>query len=295
MTASRRVPFPRFGLRDSRDPLARIILTLAGILMWGLAQGYLGDLLGFLDLMIPRYAIAGLLAVVPMVILWQLLPRTSGILGARRAVLALMSASALLVPFMVMAARLGMVYEGFEPLWPVYAGSLLLLALSEEVVCRGFLMDSLSFGGSRLTGLLLSSLVFAALHLGNESASAAGIANIFLAGVLFAFMRIATGGLVYPTLFHWLWNLMTGMVFGWSVSGHCLMPSLFKPASSPPWGGFGPEESILMTVGTLGAVAVLLKGIYSPDDDALPGVNAVSGGETEEVDTGRQPVDAQQG
>ena len=156
-------------------------------------------------------------------------------------------------------------------------------------------MDSLSFGGSRLTGLLLSSLAFAAFHLGNDCVSAAGIANIFLAGALFAFMRIATDGLVYPTLFHWLWNLMTGMVLGWSVSGHSLMPSLFGPASSPPWGGFGPEESILMTVGTLGAILILLKRINSPDDDEPPGVHAVSGGEPEEIDTGGQPLDAQRG
>jgi hypothetical protein len=74
------------------------------------------------------------------------------------------------------------------------------------------------------------------------------------------------------------------MVFGWSVSGYDLMPTIFKPLSSPPWGGFGPEESILMTLGTLGGILLLVRYIGSSHHEAFAGVGEVAGNQPEEVD-----------
>lgn len=264
--------------------MSRMLIALAGFLVWVVFQGFLAGLLGCIGDLIPRYAVAGAGALVPLVLLWQLVPGVSGVLGGRQVRVAAASSLALFVPFIVIALRTGMEYRGVSVQWAVYAVALLLLAASEEVVCRGFLMDALSFGNSRLTGLLLSSSVFAMLHLGNDNASTAGIANIFLAGAFFGFVRIVTDGLLYPVALHWLWNLMTGMVFGWNVSGHTLMPAVFSPVSRPPWGCFGPEESVLMTVGTVGAILILLKRIYLPDDQASAGIETVPGGKTDEVD-----------
>lgn len=263
--------FLETGVPGKLRPLARLVIVVAGVVIWGYFQALSGGLLSFIEDFIPRYALAGLPALLPVLLFWRLVPPVAGVLGWREGPAAAASAAALFLPFAAVALRSGLEYQGISGRWFVFAMSLLLLAAWEEIVCRGFLMDCLSFRKSKFTGLLLSSAVFSMMHLGNENASAAGLANIFLAGALFGLLRILTGGLWYPVAVHWLWNLMTGMVFGWNVSGHILMPTLFSPVTSPPWGGFGPEESFLMTVGTVGGMLILLKRIYSPDDEDLPG------------------------
>lgn len=266
--------FLETGVPGKARSLARLLAAAAGLVIWGYFQALFGGLLSFVDDFIPRYALAGLPALLPVMLFWRLVPPVAGVLGRREGLAAVASAAALLLPFAVIALRTGLEYQGISGRWFLFALSLLLLAAWEELVCRGFLMDCLSFRKSRFTGLLLSSALFSMLHLGNANASAAGLANIFLAGALFGLLRIVTGGLWYPVAVHWIWNLMTGMVFGWNVSGHILMPTLFSPASSPPWGGFGPEESFLMTVGTVGGMLILLKRIYSPDERTRPGTRS---------------------
>lgn len=277
------------------ETLARMLLTVTGLVSWGLAQSLFAMLPWPSWGVIPRYAAAGFLGVLPLLLIWKLVPPVAGVFGCRRKLPAAASAGALFIPFIVLGIGLGMVYRGAWPLWPLYALSLLLLAAMEEIICRGFILDTLSFHGRRMTGLLLSSAVFAVLHMGNQFASPAGILNIFLAGALFGLMRISTDGLWVPVAAHWLWNLMTGMVFGWSVSGHELMPTIFSPASATPWGGFGPEESVLMTIGTLGGIAILLKDIYLPDDNQLSGVHGTSGHESEEIHSGSQTAGLENG
>lgn len=265
-------------------PVARVALSVTGFAAWAWSQGFLSGLLGFVEESIPRYSLASLPALLVLVPFWLPLPGLAGIAGARNGRAVTAAAAALMVPFAVLAGVQGLEYGAPGLIWPLYALSLLLLAASEEVFCRGFAMDALAFGERRNIGLVLSSLLFALLHAQNPHASVPGLFNIFLTGAFFGLMRIVSGGLWYPVLFHWLWNLMTGMVFGWSVSGHESMPTLFTPTGVPPWGGFGPEESVLMTLGTAGGIAVLVFRMRSSDQQQLPGVHRPAGGEPQEID-----------
>lgn len=240
-------------------PFFRLGITLAGFFLWGIAQGFLSSVLGLGESNIPDWAIISFIALIVLFPFWRLVPRVAGWFGRENGRIAVAASAVLFIPFVVIAIRSGLEYVGFTSGWFLFAAALFLLAASEEIVCRGFMMDALGFRMSRLTGLLLSSLAFAMLHLGNCHAAFAGIVNIFLAGVLFGFLRLVTDGLFYPILVHWFWNLITGMVLGWNVSGHTILPTIFRTTVHPPWGAFGPEESILMTIGTLGAIAVLIK------------------------------------
>lgn len=254
-------------------PFLRLGIALAGFILWVILQGFISGILDFVENWVLNMSVAGFISVIVLFPFWKLVPEITGISGRRNGRTAAAASAVLFIPFIVIAFSSSVEYAGVGAEWLLFATALFFLAATEEIVCRGFMMDALSFRRSGLTGLLLSSLIFTMLHLGNDHASFAGIANIFLAGVLFGFMRLVTGGLIYPTLLHWLWNLMTGMVFGWNVSGHALFPTIFRPITHPPWGAFGPEESILMTIGTLGAIAVLMKKLYLPDNDAHSGTN----------------------
>lgn len=243
-------------------PFLRLGITLAGFLLWMWLQGFLPGVLGLEKNCIQNWAVAGFIALIVVFPLWRLVPEVTGKSGKKNGWIAAAASAVLFIPFVVIAVLLGLEYTGNTSGWLPVAAALFFLAASEEIICRGFMMDVLSFRGSRLTGLLLSSLVFAMLHLGNSHAGFAGIVNIFLAGALFGLLRFLTDGLFYPILVHWFWNLLTGMIFGWSVSGQILLPTVFRTAAQPPWGAFGPEESVLMTIGTLGAIAILIKKLF---------------------------------
>jgi uncharacterized protein len=238
----------------------RILFAVFGVGLWMLGQARLDGLFSFLGNGMASYAAGGLLAAAILWPFWKRFRLPVGIMGFRNGFPAAMAALALLAPFLATAVSTDPVWAAPNlQEWFTMAASLLLLAAAEEIVCRGFLMDVLSIGGRVRVGLLLSSAVFAGLHIWNHGVSFAGIANIFLAGILFGLLRLTTGGLPWPVALHWVWNLLTGMVFGWSVSGHEFMPTLFACGELPPWGAFGPEESVLMTIGIAGASLLLLR------------------------------------
>ena len=244
-------------------PVFRIAVTLAGFLAWILLSGFLFGLMGFTESNIVRQALSAFPALIVLYPFWRMVPRAAGIFGRKQGRTVLCSSAALFLPFLVVALRAGAVWEGAGLDWILYAGALFVLAANEEILCRGFMMDALSFSRNVYFGLYSSSLIFALLHAGNPHASITGMVNILLAGVFFGYLRVVTGGLFYPVIVHWLWNLMTGMVFGWSVSGNTQLPSILRPAAGMPWGGFGPEESVLMTIGTLGAAAIIVRKLHS--------------------------------
>ncbi len=92
--------------------------------------------------------------------------------------------------------------------------AVLIYPLLEEIVFRGalqgFLIDRLFgkrlprwLGGLSLANLI-TSLVFAAMHLFNQSPLWAAL--IFLPSLVFGWAREATGGLVAPVLLHMFYN-----------------------------------------------------------------------------------------
>ncbi len=240
-------------------PFCRIGIAFAGLILWIIVREILSQSLGFIENDILNIAASGFLALAILLPLWKLVPEVTRISGADNSSIVAAVTFILFCPFLIIAFRTGLQYIGFTFRWVLFSAGLLMLAATEEIICRGFILDALSFRGKRIIGLLLSSAVFAYLHITNDCASVEGILNIFLMGVLLGLIKFLTNGLVYPVMVHWFWNLVTGMVFGWSVSGYTMLPSLFRPVLRPPWGGFGPEESILMTISITGCLVVLAK------------------------------------
>lgn len=98
--------------------------------------------------------------------------------------------------------------------------------------------------------ILLSSLLFAAAHAMN-GLPGLGFLNIFLAGVLHCLILIKSRTIIYPMLFHFSWNVLQGLVLGFSVSG-LRVPSLmsieFKEPNSVNGGAFGLEGSCVTAI-----------------------------------------------
>lgn len=134
----------------------------------------------------------------------------------------------------------------------------------EEFVSRGYHLRNLMEGLGPRWGIVVSSSIFALLHLTNENASALSILGLFVNGLLFATAVLVTGRLSAAIGLHIAWNLFEGAVFGFPVSGDKERASLMGIEQSGPaivtGGSFGPEAGLIGVLASLVGITVLLMG-----------------------------------
>lgn len=132
--------------------------------------------------------------------------------------------------------------------------------LHEELLFRGYAFQKLR-AWHRGLAILLTSALFMILHLGNDAVTPLALANIFLGGVLLALAYERRESLLFPLGLHLVWNLASGPVLGYQVSGYVSAASLLVTdgAGRPELtgGAFGIEGSIFMTVVECAAIVVL--------------------------------------
>jgi membrane protease YdiL (CAAX protease family) len=139
--------------------------------------------------------------------------------------------------------------------------ALLLAALNEELVFRGFPLQLLIEGIGEWPGMIAMSALFGALHLNNPNASFLGIVNTILAGILMSLAYVRTRSLWMPYAIHAGWNLGLGFVFGFPLSGIDI-PSLWTTGTAGSetilGGDYGPEGGLLATF-LFAAAAVIVE------------------------------------
>lgn len=135
------------------------------------------------------------------------------------------------------------------------------VALSEELLARGYILKNLSEGlnfrtigpkNAILIGWIFSSIVFGLMHLDNPNASFVSTLNITIAGIFLGLGYVLTGELAIPFGLHIAWNFFEGNVFGFPVSGITApskVATFVKIEQTGPdlWtgGAFGPEAGLL--------------------------------------------------
>ena len=142
----------------------------------------------------------------------------------------------------------------------VQAVALLPLAAAEEVAFRGYLQRAVAGWRGPMLGVLVSSVLFALFHGLNPNLGMLGLANIFLAGVVFGLAVEWTGTLWLATAYHFVWNLVQGPILGFPVSGTAWEGLLaLQPGGPSLWSGgaFGPEGGLLATLVLLASLLPL--------------------------------------
>ena len=131
-------------------------------------------------------------------------------------------------------------------------------AAAEEMLFRGYPLQTLTRANLAWLGVMLTSVAFASVHLGNPNVvPRLTFLNTTLAGVLLAVGYLRTGSLWFPIGWHWAWNWMQGSVVGLPVSGiERLAPApLFRTVNSgPEWltgGAYGIEGGAACTIALL--------------------------------------------
>ncbi len=126
-----------------------------------------------------------------------------------------------------------------------------LVGLAEEFCYRGFVVTALGSFENKYAVILLSSIVFAAIHSSNAEFNLLAFFNITLIGGFLAYAFIESGSLWFPVGFHIFWNYFQGTVYGVNVSGVAI-PSIFTAEYESynllNGGLFGPEGGLVVTV-----------------------------------------------
>ncbi|UCG88807.1 MAG: CPBP family intramembrane metalloprotease [Gemmatimonadota bacterium] len=172
-----------------------------------------------------------------------------------------MAAAALTLALTAGSARVSLTGESVTQ-FAVTAGSLALLllvaALSEELLFRGYPLSRLSAVLGKAGASVVLAIAFALAHLFNPSVSALGLVNIGLASLVLSAAFFTSGGLSAAWGLHWGWNAGLALLADAPVSGlEFDLPALDFTAGEPMWltgGRFGPEGGLVATA----AMAVVL-------------------------------------
>jgi uncharacterized protein len=161
--------------------------------------------------------------------------------------------------YWVMASLGWLQFSGFawsiDPL-PLVVGQLslyfilfVMVGWQEELLSRGYHLQTIASGTNLFWGVVLSSIIFGILHLANPNATWVSALGIFFAGIFLALGYLRTGQLWLSIGLHIGWNFFEGVVFGFPVSGITTYPLLRIQVTGPElWTGgpFGPEAGLII-------------------------------------------------
>ncbi|HLM23867.1 MAG TPA: CPBP family intramembrane glutamic endopeptidase [Pyrinomonadaceae bacterium] len=140
---------------------------------------------------------------------------------------------------------------------------LIVAALAEEAMFRGYGLQTLARARLASLGVLLTCALFGLGHLGNPNVVPGfTMANTALAGVWLGVAYLRTRSLWFPLGVHWAWNWALGWFFGLPISGANIVshPLLEASDTGPFWltgGSYGIEGGFACTI------AMLLFTIYT--------------------------------
>ena len=123
-----------------------------------------------------------------------------------------------------------------------------LVAFSEELLMRGYILTNLMGSMNRYQALAVSSCLFSVMHMGNADYGWFAAIELFFAGLLLGLSFIYTRNLWFPIALHFSWNFFQGPVFGFNVSGRHLTSVINHVRMHDNiWNGgaFGFEGSLL--------------------------------------------------
>ncbi|HEX3109125.1 MAG TPA: CPBP family intramembrane glutamic endopeptidase, partial [Thermoanaerobaculia bacterium] len=143
-------------------------------------------------------------------------------------------------------------------LWVVFIPA----AVQEELVFRGYVFQRVR-AWNRGVAIAGSSLVFGLLHAGNSGITPVAVTSIVVAGVMLALAYERYERLWFPIGLHLAWNVLSGPILGYDVSGYIPSHEVFRTTGRGnvlvTGGTFGIEGSVVSVVIEAFAVALLVR------------------------------------
>ncbi len=148
-------------------------------------------------------------------------------------------------------------WDGVELL--ISVGIFFSVALAEELFFRGYILRNLCVSFSWPVALIISAILFSAMHLFNPHLTVLSFCNLFLAGFGLGLAYLIRRSLWLPVTIHFCWNFIQTHV-GFAVSGNDAysLIEIYLPENTILNGGeFGIEGSVLAILFQLIGIAVL--------------------------------------
>jgi membrane protease YdiL (CAAX protease family) len=140
---------------------------------------------------------------------------------------------------------------------------LIVAALGEELISRGYLLTTLRDGLGGGTAVGVTSVLFGAAHLRNAGVTVESFCVVTLAGVFLGAVRLAFRSVYASAAAHVAWNWVLAVAFHASVSGiHFDAPDYRTVDQGPDWltgGQWGPEGGLAAALGMLVVLAYLYR------------------------------------
>ncbi len=133
----------------------------------------------------------------------------------------------------------------------------------EEALFRGYVLQTFARSDLAWLAIVLTSVFFGAVHLGNQYASLFSTLNTVLAGIWFCLAYLKTRDLWFVWGMHLMWNWTQGSVFGIEVSGVTVFsqaPVLHEIDLGPDWltgTAYGIEGGIACTFAIMLSMAAI--------------------------------------
>lgn len=270
-----------FNLNGFLAPLMGIVLLLLGEILSGLILGPIAYLLPEGDFITNVLGLFSFAFISLTVLLWARLVEKSPWqgLGFRRQgavkdfVLGWGIGAAMLVTCVLLMVVLGGArITGFTFTMPILLQFLVLIIAwsiqgsAEEILARGWLFSSLSARHNVPVGIVISSLFFTALHLGNDGISLIPLLDLTLFGILTCLLMLKTDSIWLISGVHAAWNCFQGNVFAFKVSGMDTGTAFIQVSTQgPDWlsgGPFGVEGSVVSLFVQSAMIAWLLYDLY---------------------------------
>ena len=136
-----------------------------------------------------------------------------------------------------------------------------VVGYQEELLSRGYHLQNIRDGMGLGWGLLLSSGIFALMHLGNPNVTwYTTLPGLLVAGYFLAYGWVRTRQLWLSIGLHIGWNFFEGSVFGFPVSGFDLVGLIRQTPTGPvtfTGGPFGPEAGLVLVPAMAVGVALV--------------------------------------
>lgn len=153
--------------------------------------------------------------------------------------------------------------------WPIFVIFILGWAIQgfeEELITRSILMNYFAVNNGVMGGIIINSLIFAILHLGNPAFGILPFINIMLIGIVFSLLFYISDDIFLPAAAHSFWNFAQGNIFGIEVSGmdeisNTILKTKLMGSDLISGGAFGFEGSIFVTIVEIIVILLLIKEI----------------------------------
>lgn len=153
----------------------------------------------------------------------------------------------------------------------------MIQGMAEEVLCRGYLMISVARRYPMWVGVLVNSILFAALHLANNGITVLAFINLVLFGIFASVYYIRRGSIWGIGAIHSMWNFTQGNFYGISVSGtgdtsSVLTSTMVDGKGLINGGAFGSEGGLAVTIVLVIGILALYFGenIFARKEQAAP-------------------------